>query len=298
MQSPQSGGVRFAPSPTGNLHVGNFRTAWISHKLAKAFNLPWVVRFEDIDRPRVVEEARSNQLKDLANLGLLPDVELLQSQFRNRHWQIFIDGIRQRKIYPCDCSRKEVQQALASMASAPHLSPITYSGHCRNLGDRKFVASETLAWRFKMDDSSGQDDFIVARTSKDFDKNGVPDFTSFTPSYHLACAIDDHDGNYDLLVRSCDLRESLHPQREIQKWMGRTNFIPVFHTSLVTQDDGKRLEKRTLGVTLQEMEARNINPPDLIKIFEKSFELPSSIQRTDPKFGEKKEKISLSQLGI
>ncbi len=300
--SPASGGVRFAPSPTGNFHVGNLRTAWISYRIAKSLNFPWIVRFEDIDQPRVVATARANQLADLAKLRLTPDLELLQSDFKERHWQCFVDGISQNKIYPCDCSRKEVQQALSAMASAPHSSPSTYSGRCRTVSQREFEAPEnnpeTLAWRFKMSDETGRDDFIVARTSKALDSKGIPDLNSFTPSYHLACAIDDHDGNYDLLVRSTDLRDSLFPQRAIQQWLGRAQPIPVFHTSLVTQDDGKRLEKRTLGVTLQELELRKITPTLLIEIFEKSFASPSTGLSNEPSFGEKLENINLSQLGI
>lgn len=298
MRSPLSGGVRFAPSPTGNFHVGNLRTAWISHNFSKVLNLPWVVRFEDIDQPRVLAGAREKQSVDLAKLGLLADVELLQSEFRKRHWQCFVDGIKAKKIYACDCSRKEVQQALSSMASAPHSSPPTYSGRCRTSDGRTFAASESLAWRFKMDDESGKDDFIVGRTSKTLDSNGFPDFTTFTPAYHWACAIDDHDGNYDLLVRSSDLRDSLKPQRAIQKWLGRTKPIPVFHTSLVIQNDGRRLEKRTQGVTLAELEKSNVSASRLLETFEKSFSHTIGELSTDPSFGEPIQTMSLSQLGI
>ncbi len=298
MKSPASGGVRFAPSPTGRFHVGNLRTAWISHKFAKLLNTPWIVRFEDIDLPRVQKDARALQLKDLSELQLTADLELLQSEFKERHWQCFVEGVREGKIYPCDCSRKEVQLALSTMASAPHTSSIVYSGHCRTMSRRTFDASETLAWRFKMDDESGRDDFIVARTSKTVDGNGIPDFSSFAPSYHFACAIDDHDGNYDLLVRSSDLRESLLPQRAIHKWLGRSRPIPVFHTSLVTQDDGNRLEKRTSGVTLEELNSKNITPMRLLEIFEKSFELPDKNLSIDRNFGEKLQAITLSNLGI
>ncbi len=298
MQSPASGGVRFAPSPTGKFHVGNLRTAWISHQLAVALNLKWVVRFEDIDQPRVLADARANQLQDLAKLNLEPDIELLQSNFKARHWQCFVTGINQEKIYPCDCSRKEVQQALTSMASAPHTAIATYSGRCRTLSKRQFEATESLAWRFKMDDQSGKDDFIVARTAKTLNSQGIPDFESFAPSYHLACAIDDHDGNYDLLVRSSDLRDSLFPQRAIQAWLGRIHPIPVFHTSLVTQNDGKRLEKRTRGVTLDELVANNTSAARLLEIFQKSFVSSTPILSIEPNFGERLEKITLSQLGI
>lgn len=298
MQSPSSGGVRFAPSPTGKFHVGNLRTAWISYQLAKLYQLPWVVRFEDIDSPRVVAGAREDQTQDLYKLGLKADLELLQSEFRDRHWSTFKRAVDEKQIYACDCSRKEVQAALSTMASAPHTVAPTYSGRCRTMDGRVLEASETLAWRFKMDDPSGKDDFIIARTSKELDSKGIPHEPSFTPSYHWACAIDDHDGNYDLLVRSSDLRESLAPQRAIQNWLGRKQSIPVFHTALVTQNDGRRLEKRTAGVTLLELEEDGIHSQKLIQLFSRSFELKVNSFSIDPMFGEVNQTLSLLQLGL
>lgn len=298
MQSPATGGVRFAPSPTGNFHVGNLRTAWISFQIAKALHLPWIVRFEDIDRPRIVYSAREQQSFDLKKLGLIPDFVFLQSEFRNHHWAVFLEAVKSKQIYACDCSRKEVQAALSSIASAPHSSLPTYSGRCRQNENKLLQPSETLAWRFKMPDESGKDDFIVARTSDQF-ANGLPLEKSFTPSYHWACAIDDHDGNYDLLVRSSDLRNSLALQRAIQKWLGRNEMIPVFHTSLITQNDGHRLEKRTSGVTLDEILKSGKSVADVCSLFEISFDLNSAITLSkDVGFGEKEETLTLQRLGF
>jgi glutamyl/glutaminyl-tRNA synthetase len=159
------------------------------------------------------------------------------------------------------------------------------------------LKAETLAWRFKMPDGSGKDDFIVARTSKRL-LSGLPNQSTFTPAYHWACAIDDHDGNYDLLVRSSDLKTSLQPQRAIQTWLGRKKHIPTFHTSLITQNDGHRLEKRTAGVTLSELEARGIDREQLISIFKNSFnQVPTKIF-DDASFGEQNETLSLKELGL
>jgi hypothetical protein len=82
-------GVRFAPSPTGVFHVGNLRTAWISHQWSQKLKLPWVVRFEDIDQPRVIKGSQEKQLADMKSLGLVPDRVYLQSQNRKRHWNLF-----------------------------------------------------------------------------------------------------------------------------------------------------------------------------------------------------------------
>ena len=148
-------GVRFAPSPTGSFHIGNLRTAWISHKWAKRLHLPWIVRFEDIDTPRVMPHAQQEQLSDFQWLGLIPSRIDVQSAHLDRHWKLFVKAIQIGIVYPCYCSRKEVQAALANAASAPHGSNSVYSGHCRQQRNLKLNETishhQSIAWRFKND---------------------------------------------------------------------------------------------------------------------------------------------------
>ena len=272
--APRTGGVRFAPSPTGHFHVGNLRTAWISHELARFLQLPWIVRYEDIDKPRVLTGARDSQAADMHALGLRAEFELLQSDFEERHWSLFTRAVSSGQVYPCDCSRREVQLAIAS---APHdgVAPI-YSGRCRGLpADRTFVASETIAWRFRSGAANGADDFIVAR-SKPALEVGLPERASFVPAYHWACAIDDFDGAYDVLVRSIDLLPVAVSQRAIHSWLnsleGPRATPRLFHTSLVVDNSGHRLEKRTPGVTLTELNASGLSTADLLARFAQSFD--------------------------
>ncbi|MDR3606345.1 MAG: glutamate--tRNA ligase family protein [Oligoflexia bacterium] len=291
-------GVRFAPSPTGNFHLGNLRTGWISWRFARHFSEPWVVRFEDIDRPRVIPGAMDAQLRDLALLSLVPDQILIQSDFHSRHWGLFAKAAAIGKVYPCFCSRKEVQLALAEIesASAPHGRAPTYNGHCRPrvatpISDLRISAG----WRFRMDDESGVSDFLVARTFAD----GKP----FIPSYSWACAIDDYDGGYRLLVRASDLVSVAAPQRAIQSWLnglsaGKNVALPaLFYTSLVTQNDGHRLEKRTPGVTLSELLSSGLTPGKIIERFERSFD-STLLSRCGEDYGEPRAEISLRELGF
>ena len=304
--APATGGVRFAPSPTGRFHIGNLRTAWIAYQFARELKLPWVVRFEDIDRPRVLEGAQDQQLADMAELGLEADHILLQSQFAIRHWQLLIRGIKGGHIYACDCSRKEVQTALAGIASAPHGGddPV-YSGACRRRKHSLLQAQDSIAWRFRMPHDSGRDDFIVARSSSELDKNGFPGILTTTPAYHWACAIDDYDGTYDLLVRSSDLKSAALTQRAIQAWVAFIDGKPfkppaIFHTSLIVQNDGHRLEKRTQGVTLPELLAAKYSNEDILRIFSKSFDR-ALIQIPFGKLGlgeEASEQVTLTTLGF
>ena len=276
-------GVRFAPSPTGAFHVGNFRTAWISKQWAIALKLPWIIRFEDIDKPRVAAGAQELQLSEMAKLGLVPDEILVQSERYERHRSLFEQGRKDGIIYPCTCSRKDV---LKDLASAPHGPEALYSGHCRK--NKPTSLPDSIAWRFRDNDPSGEKDFPVARTDRG----------AFTPSYHWACAIDDADGDYALLVRANDLATATPLQRKIQNWMGLKRFPAVFHTSLVVSEDQQRLEKRTRGVTLKDLEGQGLTPDDLVQLFKKSFS-PSAQEFSREKiFAESASTLTLTQLGL
>jgi glutamyl-tRNA synthetase len=294
-------GVRFAPSPTGELHVGNLRTAWISREWAAALGLPWVVRFEDIDRPRVVAGAQDRQLADMAQLGLHADRVEVQSAFARRHWELFERARAEGRVYPCFCSRKEVQEALAAAASAPHGEPPVYNGRCRERGGwPSDYMNPTLAWRFRGPDAGGAQDFIVART----DYRGIHEFgeADFAPAYHWACAIDDFDGGFALLVRAWDLGPVTEQHRIIHRWLGESEgareFPAVFHASLVTQPDGHRLEKRTRGVTLRELLARGLTPEAIVARFAASFAITPDEYAPARVWGEAAHRIPLSRLGL
>lgn len=301
--------VRFAPSPTGVFHLGNLRTAWVSHAWARALGLPWFVRFEDIDAPRSIPGAREKQLEDMARLGLVPDRMSLQSERRARHWRLFQAIAGERGAYPCVCSRKDLREALDQLASAPQAQrgmqhqeqalPI-YHGRCRR---RLLTAADqgelpTVAWRMKGAAEDGSQDVIIARTAK-----LTPDETSFTPAYHWACAIDDFDGGFSLLVRAWDLESSARPQRAIQAWLaaheGReAKFPAIFHASLLIANDGSRLEKRTRGITLDELCAAGWTERKILECFEKSF-APTLCDFASAKlWGESRREITLKDLGF
>lgn len=289
--------VRFAPSPTGRFHVGNLRTAWVSREWAKALGAEWIVRFEDIDAPRIVPGSEGKQLEDLRSLGLVPDGVYRQSERRERHLELFRRAVAERVLYPCFCSRKEVADALRELASASHGELPVYDGRCRK-GGEAVPRHPTVAWRFRAQDESGRNDFIAARTASDGDPGA-----SFVPAYHWACAIDDLDGGYSLIVRAWDLRPALEPQRFVQRWVealeGRRRPLPAaFHASLVTAADGSRLEKRTRGVTLEELGNSGIGSERLLACFRKSFEAEAGAFAPERVWGEGRQALSLVDLGL
>ncbi len=294
-------GVRFAPSPTGRFHLGNLRTALLSQELARRLGQSWAIRFEDIDTLRVIPGAREQQLQDLADLGLIPDRITLQSENHARHEALFRKALREGQLYPCTCSRREVQLALAQAASAPHTPAPAYSGHCRPLEIQPLnpdqlppfpgFQGETLGWRFRMDSPDGRDDFIAARTGRDG--------REFSPAYPWACAIDDADEGHLWLVRASDLASALPAQRAIQKWMGLSEFPSVLHAALVTQNDGARLEKRTQGVTLPEI-LKQRTASNAVHEIRNSFKFPTPTNWTLPNqvLFEKIQTVTLAEIGF
>lgn len=227
-----------------------------------------------------------SQLVDMERLGLLPrglnDGIERQTERRKSHWRAFLRAVSEGVAHPCICSRKEVEQELAEMASAPHVQESggeapSYAGTCMVRGREQtlnlhssasHLGSRTLAWRF------GSRHTVIART-ENADLSS-PEACSFEPSYHWACALDDCNParEHSLLVRAWDLAHATPIQREIQSWSEGPDFQPptVFHTSLLTQDDGQRLEKRTRGVALDELLETGWSIQRLIERFEASFD--------------------------
>lgn len=244
-------------------------------------DLGWWLRFEDIDTPRVVPGAMEGQLADLERLGLhargLNDGIEKQSDRRRAHWRTFKRAVAEGVAQPCVCSRKEVEQELAGLASAPHDpdAPI-YGGTCIARGRDATLAihreaqhtGRTIAWRF------GSRHTVIARTCSDDLQS--PEACQFEPSYHWACALDDCNPalEHQVLVRAWDLAGATPVQREIQSWAEGPGFVPptVFHTSLITQDDGHRLEKRTQGVTLDELFRSGWTARSLVEKLSASFD--------------------------
>ena len=245
-------GIRFAPSPTGRFHLGNLRTAWVSQKFAEELKQPWVVRFEDIDAPRVMKGAKDQQLKDLAALGMVPDQVVIQSTLHGEHLRCFEYALKARAVYPCSCSRKQITEALLKMQSAPHSVDFEYPGTCRSKSPEQVlqesqVLGTPVGYRFV------DGDFLVGRA--EFKATTEETGATFQPSYQWACALDDYFGNYLAIVRGADLIPALTPQRSIQQWLQKSALglggIPAaLHTRMVAGRKGQRLEKRTQGVTL------------------------------------------------
>jgi len=240
---------RYAPSPSGRLHVGNLRTALLAWCFARSRGARFLVRIEDLDPQRSRPEHAERALADLALLGIDWDGEPeRQSARAARHREAFEQLRAAGLLYPCWCTRAEIRLA----AQAPHGAPGAYPGTCRGLGARERARrGEPSAWRLDaggvlvgFDDElagpvSGRvDDFVVWRG------DGVP-------AYNLAVVVDDADAGVGEVVRGDDLLASTPRQVHLARLL-RLEAPRYAHVPLVLGADGARLAKRHGAVTLED----------------------------------------------
>ncbi len=250
--------TRFAPSPTGRLHLGHAFSAVIGHAAMRDAGGEFLLRIEDLDSTRSRPEFVAGIEQDLRWLGLDWDRSLIIQSERTAAYSAALDQLRALGlVYACFCTRADIAQALA----APHGQVAPYSGTCRGLPDDPVRRASTphcwrlnsakalalaglLAWREtdgrRFQASSGDiDDAILARKDA-------------PASYHLACVVDDSASGVTQVVRGADLRSSTSIQRLLQMLLGLPE--PTYlHHRLVAHADGRRLAKRDLAPTLAAM---------------------------------------------
>jgi glutamyl-tRNA synthetase len=257
---------RFAPSPTGSLHLGNLRTALVSWLHVRADGGEWLVRMEDLDRVTSSAEHERDQLASLAALGMDPDEPVLRQSERFPLYHDAIDTLRAHgRVYECFCTRREIREA----AQAPHgeLPEGAYPGTCRELtidqrathlraGRRPALRLRTDGERFVVHDllagtyEGGVDDVVLQRA------DGVP-------AYNLAVVVDDALQGVTHVVRGDDLLSSTPRQRLLQVLLGLPE--PQYaHVPMVMAPDGSRLAKRHGAVTLADLAARGVTAQQVL----------------------------------
>jgi glutamyl-tRNA synthetase len=271
---------RYAPSPSGALHLGNLRTALLAWLFARAGSGTFILRIEDLDLPRVRSGASAQMLDDLRWLGLDwdegPDVggplgPYYQSQ-RDALYDAALGRLRAGDaLYPCYCSRAD----LARLASAPHGAgnePSAYPGTCRSLSARERQAHEASgrrpAWRFRAPErpiafhdslagdftervASAVGDFVVCRS------DGVV-------AYQLAVVVDDALMGVAQVVRGRDLLSSTARQLALYDALGWPRPAEYAHVPLALDTRGERLAKRKASLGLADARARGIAPRQVV----------------------------------
>ncbi|MCU1504171.1 MAG: gluQ [Ilumatobacteraceae bacterium] len=259
------GNGRFAPSPTGALHLGNLRTALVSWLFARAAGAGWLVRMEDLDPLTSSRRVAAAQLDELAALGLRADGEVVFQSDRFALHHAAIGELREADlVYECFCSRREIRDA----ARAPHSEPSdhpdgAYPGTCRDLDDaarRRFVAAgRQPALRLRTDGGSiGFDDLVLGAVEGRVD-DVVLQRNDGVPAYNLAVVVDDAEQGVTQVVRGDDLASSTPRQILLQRLL-RLPTPTYAHVPLVVGADGARLAKRHGAVTIGELTATGIAP--------------------------------------
>ncbi len=281
---------RFAPSPTGDLHLGSLVAAVASYLVAKSKAGKWLVRIEDLDRPREVKGASKSILACLENFGLYWDGEVEYQSQRNKLYQERIDQlIDEELVYQCCCSRKDILNRNNGI----------YDGYCRQ---HKFVALKENAYRIKFggdhhefDDqilgkccfnsSADKQDFIVRRRGGLF-------------AYQLAVVADDIDQGINHVVRGEDILDSTPRQNYLYDLFKLPSPL-YFHLPLVKGQDGSKMSKQAGALGLRNKETseqllkalkhlgqkidpfmNDAKPSEIIRYFEKHWSLNYLIDKT------------------
>lgn len=277
--SPARPAGRFAPSPTGELHVGNLRTALLAYLFARSTGRDFLIRVEDLDRVR--SGSAEGQLADLAALGLEHDGEVVRQSGRGEIYDAFLRHLTAAgRTYECFCTRREVAAQIAAAASAPQRGDATppgaYPGTCRRRGQAElerlratgrppalrlraetdtFTVTDLLAGAF----TGAVDDFVLRRG------DGVV-------AYNLAVVIDDGLQGVDQVVRGDDLLDSAPRQAYLAGLLGLP--APVYaHVPLALGPSGARLAKRDGAVTLAALAAAGVGPRRVLTILAASLGL-------------------------
>jgi len=236
---------RFAPSPTGALHAGSLVAALASWLDARAHGGRWLVRIEDVDTPRCVPGAAETILAQLAACGLVPDEQPVRQSGRNALYQAALDRLASSgQAYPCACSRKDIEEALAAQGHPRHRhGERVYPGTCRDgLQGRK-----ARAWRFRVppglvrwhDRRLGAQQQDVAREVGDFVLRRADGLWA----YQLAVVVDDALQGVTHVVRGEDLADNTARQLLLGAALGCA--APRYlHTPLVTASNGEKLSKQ------------------------------------------------------
>ena len=235
---------RYAPSPTGPLHLGNLRTALLAWLFARSAGSEFLLRIEDLDHGRVRAEHEESQLADLEAIGLDWDGEPVRQSKRT---DLYAAALGRLDTYPCFCTRAEIREA----ASAPHgaLAEGTYPGTCRDLTAAKRAEREHCGRppALRVRAGEGIDDFVVRRNDGVF-------------AYNLAVVVDDAEQGIAEVVRGADLEETTPRQVWLAGALGVP--APVYrHVPLVLGADGSRLAKRHGAVML----AERAEPPEEVR---------------------------------
>ena len=281
--SPASTTTRFAPSPTGLLHIGHAWSALMGWRAARADpDGRFLLRIEDIDSARCRPDYEQAIYDDMTWLGLTWDGPVRRQSDHLDDYRAALDRLESGNlVYPCFCTRRQIRDEVAASASAPH-GPLglIYPGTCRHLsGDerqRRIDAGESYALRLDMDEAARRTGPLSWREKSEGEvqvdpmENGdvVVARKETAASYHLTVTTDDHLQGVTLINRGRDLYHATPVHRVLQALLGYD--APAYdHHGLLLDADGKRFAKRDRTVTLQALREAGHTPEAVIAMAER-----------------------------
>lgn len=262
---------RFAPSPTGRLHLGHAFSALAAHDFARDQGGRFLLRIEDIDTTRSRPEHVAGIFEDLAWLGISWDEPpLFQSQRMPLYKRALADLKALRVVYPCFCTRAEIAAEVAASGFAPHGpdGPL-YPGTCRHLTQDERPAREH-SWRLNVEAALALTGPLVWH-ERDRPIEATPQVLGdvvlarkdLGTSYHLSVTVDDAAQGITDIVRGVDLFEATHVHRLLQALLNLPT--PLYHHHpLLTAPDGSRLAKRHGAPSLASMREEGVDPAALV----------------------------------
>ncbi len=276
--------TRFAPSPTGALHLGHAYAAITAHDAASAANGKFLVRIEDIDQTRCRSAFESAIFENLAWLGLSWEVSVLRQSERFNAYRAALDRLDgQGLLYPCFCTRAETAAEIERASEAPHgPEGALYPGTCRHLTDtqrkKRTVSGTPYALRLDAAKAAMRVGRLAFKESG-AGPNGETGTIAVDPrlfgdivlarkeipaSYHLAVIVDDAFQDVTLVTRGNDLFSATHVQRLLQALLNLPT--PDYaHHKLILDESGKKFSKRDSAVTLRSLRENGTTPQDIRK---------------------------------
>ncbi len=281
--SPETVVTRFAPSPTGLLHLGHAHAALFAERAARQAGGRFLLRIEDIDRGRCRPAYEAAIAEDLGWLGLAWEAPVLRQSERFAVYRRALARLgEQGFLYPCFCTRKEIQAEIARAGQAPHgPDGALYPGTCRHLSEdeRRAGLAEGRPYALRLDVSAaaaaagpltwtehGRDLGGAAVAAEPEIHGDVVLARKDVPaSYHLAVTIDDSEQGVTLVTRGADLAPATHVHRLLQALLD----LPVprwHHHGLVEDAAGRRLAKRDDAVAIRTLRDQGLSPAEVRRL--------------------------------
>jgi len=277
-----SNNTRFAPSPTGHMHLGHVFSALFSYEASKKLGGKFILRIEDIDSQRSSKVFEESIYEDLEWLQIKYSTDI---RYQAEHMDDYKGAIKELQkldmVYPCFCSRSDIKAEIMRAGNAPHEEETSiYPGTCRRLSKEerieKIAIGTSFAWRLNIRAAAKKLGNLVWSDLR-LGKHTVPVGTmgdvvlarkDVPTSYHLSATLDDHIQRIGLVTRGEDLVSATHVHKIIQSLLELKSPIYLHHP-LILDSKGVRLSKRTRAQTIKSLKTSGLKRNDVIDLFGK-----------------------------